>query len=96
MAAPSMKIEYSPEIKEAMKAGTVTKSELYADFCRHIHGDFGDVSPDDVKMNQEAIRTRSGEVWSMYPAVHGERKIYLIQGFRGSEDIGLFCFVGEL
>ena len=55
-----------------------------------------EVSPDDVKMNQEAIRTRSGEVWSMYPAVHGERKIYLIQGFRGSEDIGLFCFVGEL
>ena len=55
-----------------------------------------EVSPDDVKMNQEALRTRTGEVWSLYPAVHGERKIYLIQGFRGSEDIELFCFVGEL
>ena len=46
--------------------------------------------------NQEALGTRTGEVGSLYPAVHGERKIYLIQGFRGSVDIGLFCYCGEL
>ena len=50
-----------------------------------------EVSPDDVRMNQEALRTRTGEVWSLYPAVHGERKKYLIQGYRGSVEIGLYC-----
>ena len=91
-----MRIIYSPDIKDAMKAGTVTREELYADFCREHHGDYGEVSEADIKYNEECIRNRYDEARSIYPAVNGERRIQFCHGFDGAEDVGVFCYVGEL
>lgn len=48
-----------------------------------------------IPANREALRARSGNVWSLYHTEAG-RNIYLIQFFSAPEDIGHFCYEGEL
>ena len=95
MAARNMRADYSPEVREAIAAGALTYKELNGLYCRFESGDYGDVDAGQIPANREALRARSGNVWSLYHTEAG-RNSYLIQFFSAPEDIGHFCYEGEL
>jgi hypothetical protein len=42
----------------------------------HMNGDFGELCEEDIPLNEEAIRTNSGMVMSIFP--YNEEKIWII------------------
>lgn len=62
-------------VNELVRAG---KLRIEAVLQRHLHGDWGDISPADAKLNQEGISCH-GRIMSAYPiGQDSDKKVWII------------------
>lgn len=62
---PMGTLTFAPELAHDVEQGNLPMVDVIQAVARHLHGDYGDIDPEDRRMNHDAV-AMGGRVFSAY------------------------------